>query len=223
MNCYFHDTLLSVRVCARCRKQLCEDCYHSAYPDYCWGCGLDFDNSLEELEKGMVIPWWLQSAPARYVMVKLAAASGSWIGVTVAGSVVLGLFGVPIGLAAVFLAIFSICVVYTYGMACAVVVDWIGRFAVKMSSVVRAVVYAVLGAAFPWLVNLLSDGSGLFHQPVNTLFGVAAALLFWSVERLREKQSLIIGLATVGTIIPIIVFILVAKGEMNVWSAGMGR
>lgn len=184
---------------------------------------MNYDNSLEEREQGIAIPQWLQSVPAQYVMIKLAAANGSWIGVTAVGSFVLGLLGVPIGLAALFLAIYSIWVVYTYGLVCAVLVDLIGKYALKMSSVVRAVVYAVLGAAFPWLVNLLIDGSGLFYHPINTLLGVVAALLFWGVERLRKKQPLMIGLATVGSIIPIIVFTMAVMGEMVVWSTGAGR
>ena len=147
MNCYFHESRPAVCACTRCKKELCEACYHTTYPEYCWSCGLDYDNSLEEKEQGIEIPRWMRSAPAQYAIIKLAAAGGSWIGVTVAGSIVLGFYGAPIGFAAIFFTIFSICVVYTYGLACAVLVDLTGRFVVKMSSVVRAVVLAVLGAA----------------------------------------------------------------------------
>ncbi len=220
MNCFFHDTQPSNRACARCRKQLCEDCYHTTYPNYCWGCGLDFDNKLEESEQGMVLPQWLQGAPAQYAIVKLAAAGGSWIGVTVVGSFVLGLFGALVGFAAVFLAIFSIWVVYTYGLSCAVLVDLAGKFTLKMSNIVRMVVYAVLGAAFPWLTTLFSDGNGLYHHPLNTLFGSVAALLFWGVERLRHKTSLIHALAIVSLIVILIMLAMIINGEMLIWEAG---
>lgn len=221
MNCFFHETQPSVRTCARCEKPLCGECYHTTYPEYCWTCGLDYDNSLEKREQEMALPPWLQSVPAQYVLGKLAAAGGAWFGVTLVGSFVLGFMGAPIGETAVLFAIFAIWIVYTYGMACSVLIDLFHRYVLKITSVGQAVVYTVLGAAFPWWVNLISDGSGPFHHPINMLTGAVAALLFWGIERLREKP-LMIGLAIMGTIIPIIVFVMSMMREMRVWSAGVG-
>lgn len=98
-------------------KSLCQDCIHSEYPEYCWSCGLDYDNSLVEKVNSFEIPRFFQGDAIQYLLVKLAAAGGAWIGITIIGCLIWGLLGAnEISSIAFFFSFFSICIIYTYGI-----------------------------------------------------------------------------------------------------------
>jgi len=190
MHCYFHESEPASRVCAKCRKSICEACFHTEYPDYCWSCGLDYDNSLGEREESMELPRIFLTPAARYAIRKLAAAGGSWMGVTILGSFVVGLvFHGGLTMAAWLFSYFSIAVIYTYGLACAIVVDLVHRFAIGIPNRARAVIYASLGIAFPGVMYLLDSRPGLLNHPLNMLIGGCAAVLFWYIEQWKDREQ----------------------------------
>jgi hypothetical protein len=56
MNCFYDETKEATKHCIHCNKAICNECYHSDYPEYCWSCGLDHDNRLENAEKDFQFP-----------------------------------------------------------------------------------------------------------------------------------------------------------------------
>ncbi|WP_276357659.1 hypothetical protein [Cohnella caldifontis] len=217
MNCYFHASNAAVHTCVRCKKELCGECIHSEYPDYCWSCGLDYGNSLDE--KPFELPRFAQGRIGQYILVKLAAAGGSWLVFTLIACLVIGLAfdSAAVPLFAIYASFYSICVTYTYGLACAVIIDILQRWGLDASK--RYDLYAglLLGMAFPWLMKLLVHQPHILNLPIHMLSGAVVAYTFYSIQQKRHKKAFIFFLAILSSIPPIFYLLLMARGQIGIY------
>jgi hypothetical protein len=216
MNCYFHDSKTYIKTCINCKKNICEDCYHTDHSDYCWSCGLDYDNSLIENVKSFELPRILQCNIAQYILLKLAAAGGTWIVLTILGCFIFGLLGADeITPIALYFSIFTISITYTYGITCAIIIDLFNRFIRKTSRVITALIFLFFGIIFPWLMYLIDHYSNILNHPFNMLFGGIAAFLFFSIQQFIKRKEFIFILATLSSIIPLIYLTLMINGVIG--------
>lgn len=204
MYCYFHEKSESIKTCSTCDKRLCDRCYHTEYPDYCWSCGVDHDNSLGN-NKGIQLPKALTGKPGRYIQLKLAAAGGTYISIAVLAFFISGLFGFQdASLLALLAAVYASISAYTYGIASSLVIDYMVNLQGKMRfRYLEACLYVGFGAVFPILISLL-DGLrswriGVFPIFIGSLFdlriwgiaiGAIGGLLFYFVHfYLTRRQT----------------------------------
>jgi hypothetical protein len=203
MYCHYHESSEAVKSCARCSKQLCGECYHTEFPDYCWSCGLDHSNALVEREKEFQVPAQLTSTKGVYIVRKLASAGGTYFAIALIPA---GLFAFWSVEAAFWVAVIAgaaaSSVTYTYGIAYSMLVDWIMKVIRMNQWYLELILYAVGGAIYSILIHFdvwsLRSNAGYF---VN----IICSLIFYGMNRLfmpqRRRQAALV--VAVIAIIPV--------------------
>jgi len=162
------------------------------YLEYCWSCGLDYNNSLFSTQ-GFQLPALFENRIVLYLLRKLFSALGACIIFTF----LMGIgFETLVGsgvYVAMWVGIITSTVVYTYGIICSILIDLASRFIrilQKWYSV--GIIYLILGLIYPFIFDL-SNG---FNKPINMIFGIIVSLIFWGLqnEKVKKEMVIIIGL-----------------------------
>ncbi|MBO9596522.1 MAG: hypothetical protein J7559_01685 [Cohnella sp.] len=184
-HCHYHEASEAVRACERCGKQLCEQCFHADYPDYCWSCGLAYSNDLVEREQAFHVPPVLRGTVVRYVAMKLAAVGATYMSL----ALFFGLFGLIGGLrGALYVfavtALISMNVLYTYGIAYSLLADGFLKLAKKDNVYLGAIAYGIGGVLFPYVWSWGESSA----PPSFYVIGVLCSLVFYGMQRIFRPE-----------------------------------
>ncbi|MFC5528727.1 hypothetical protein [Cohnella yongneupensis] len=185
MQCHYHESSEAVKSCAKCGKSLCEQCYHTDLPDYCWGCGLDHSNAEVEREKGMQVPASLQSGVGAYVVLKFAAAGGTYMVVSLLLTLVFMLAGPTVAMAVGLITALTVSsITYTYGIVFSMLADWLLKGVQLDKKIYPALLYGIGGALYPYLVHMVVGLSFGF----SVIISIISALIFCGVQGYFKPQ-----------------------------------
>ncbi len=203
MQCHYHEESEAARSCSRCAKPLCAACVHSEHSDYCWSCGLTYENELEERKKAFKVPAWAMSGGGAYVFRKLAAAGATYVAI---GSIFALLFAAASLEAASWAGLIAggiaSMVTYTYGIGYSALVDGIAKAARLGRWPVRPVLYAVGGVIYVTTCPLVVS----FGARADSVLYVVSALIFHGFDSLfgSPKRRIATFAVAAVTLVPIV-------------------
>jgi hypothetical protein len=211
MNCYFHEANESIQICMKCNKPLCRDCIHTEYPEYCWSCGLDYDNSFFR-DPGIQMPRFFEKPIVFYILRKLFSATGSCIIFTFLFCIYFWAIGMSeVTSIAFWVALFTSLVVNTYGIISSLLIDITTRFIRILNRWYFIVIlYFILGSLFPIIFNLQNG----FSRPANMAFGTIASLIFWGLQNKKIKKELVIILGLLSLVPTGVATIILIKNSL---------
>ncbi|WP_239616808.1 hypothetical protein [Cohnella mopanensis] len=193
MNCYYHETIEATKPCIQCKKALCNECFHSEYPEYCWSCGLDHDNRLGNAELDFQIPKWLENTIVFYILHKLFSALGSCFIFSIIMCVIFGFFRFDAIL--LFVGLLTSSIVYTYGIITSLLIDFAARYMKTMRVwYFNGGLYLLFGLLFPFIekLNIVMPLHVGIDKPVSAVLGGFVALLFFMLQTIKMNKKLII-------------------------------
>ena len=207
-RCHYHEASEASQACARCGKLLCEQCLHTDYPEYCWSCGLDHSNELVEREQALRRPEGLSGPTGTFIIAKLAAAGGTYVALSVAIGVILGVMdSQALLLATIMAAYFSAGVIYTYGIVYSLLVDVMTKFIRLKLAIVEAMLYFIGGLIFPQMIQMkVWLGQGAYDWS-----SIISALIFFGMNRwfMRRRDRTSTLAVAIVTLIPAMILMLV--------------
>lgn len=207
MKCFYHENNEVIKYCIHCNKAICNECFHSEYPEYCWSCGLDYDNSVGNAEKSFRFPMFFYNKYIFYILHKLFSAFGSCLTFTILMTVLFGLLGAnELNSIPIFIGLLTSVLVYTYGITISLLIDFAARYIKSFRFwYIEGGFYLFFGLITPFFVNQnISSG-----QLTISICGGLVSLIFYGLQKINNKNLIILfGLLS---IIPIIIIITLFK------------
>ncbi|QMV40047.1 B-box zinc finger protein [Cohnella cholangitidis] len=212
MNCYYHETSEATKYCIHCKKALCDECFHSGYPDYCWSCGLEHDNNLGAAEEDYPYSKWFENSIVLYSLRKLFAALGSCFIFTIFMFIWFGFLGVDeVEAVVMYVGLFTSMIVYTYGIIVSLLIDFAARYIQSLRVwYFNVTMYLVVGLLYPFFADLnvgihLNIG---FDKSTFAIVGGIVSLLFVGLQRSKIKKELII-IGGLISLLPMAIIVLI--------------
>jgi hypothetical protein len=206
MSCTYHDNVDAIRCCVRCNKAICNECTHSIFIEYCWSCGLDYDNELEEAGKSFKFPKIFENRIIFYILHKLFSAFGACLIFTLLLSILSSAFGFnELITPAVYIWLITAAIVFTYGIIVSMAIDFLLRiFEWLRKWYITLGLYLLCGYTLPFIVDL-SVGNNQFIS----VFGGIVSSIFFGLQKIIISRNLIISIG-LFSLIPLFIMLLIS-------------